>query len=683
MAGLVTAWELTHGDWQDHVESVTVIQRGHRLGGKGASSRGVHDRIEEHGLHVLLGYYDATFRVMRQVYAELDRERSDPTCPIRSWWDAVAPAGDVGLVDRGSDGWAPFVTRFSRNDDLPGEPGAEDRPLQPVQVLARAVQLLLDFHRSLADPPKRAPQLTLRTSPGPWSPAGSRPWVVAAVRGGALTLLAGLLEAAGQAARLGSALRVDATTSTTLAAALRRWLADARAAALGDPQARRIWQLVDLVTATVVGMLVDGVLTEDAARRLDDLDFRAWLARHGAASQTLDSPIVRGMYDLVFAYADGDRARPQFAAGLGLQLGGRMLFDFKGSIFWRMNAGMGEVVFAPLHQALRRRGVQLRYFRRLDRLDTDGRRVTAIDLTRQADLLPGRGAYDPLVRVGGLPAWPERPLLDQLVEDPGAGLEQHGSVRGTGHERLVAGRDFDIAVLAVSLGMVPHVAPALVAANPAWQRMVTQVRTVATRAAQLWLTVDDAALGWPGPAGVTLSGFGDTFDTWASMSHLLPLEGWPVGAAPRGLAYLCSVLPEHTSRDPDATAAVRADLETFLTDDVAALWPAAVDDGGFRWDLLVDPAGRVGPARLAAQLVRANTDPSDRYVQSVPGSGRHRLPPDGSGYDNLALAGDWTACGLDAGCLEAATRSGVLAARAVLDGAVGSRGVADRAGDVA
>ena len=87
------------------------------------------------------------------------------------------------------------------------------------------------------------------------------------------------------------------------------------------------------------------------------------------------------------------------------------------------------------------------------------------------------------------------------------------------------------------------------------------------------------------------------------------------------------------------------------------------------------PAGttgaRVGPDRLGAQYVRANLDPSDRYVQSLPGSGRHRLAPGGTGLDNLVVAGDWTACGFDAGSMEAATRSGVLAARAVLSGSKG------------
>ena len=96
MGGLATAWELSSGEWRKHIDSITVYQRGWRLGGKGASSRGRFGRIEEHGLHVLLGYYDATFRVLREVYGELNRDLTDPACPIRSWQDALSPAGDIG-----------------------------------------------------------------------------------------------------------------------------------------------------------------------------------------------------------------------------------------------------------------------------------------------------------------------------------------------------------------------------------------------------------------------------------------------------------------------------------------------------------------------------------------------------------------------------------------------------------
>ena len=52
------------------------------------------------------------------------------------------------------------------------------------------------------------------------------------------------------------------------------------------------------------------------------------------------------MYDLVFAYVDGDRDQPRFCAGLGLFLAGKFFFDYHGSLFWHMRAGMGDIVFA-------------------------------------------------------------------------------------------------------------------------------------------------------------------------------------------------------------------------------------------------------------------------------------------------------------------------------------------------
>jgi uncharacterized protein with NAD-binding domain and iron-sulfur cluster len=667
MAGLATAWELSSGEWRERLGSITIYQRGWRLGGKGASSRGRHGRIEEHGLHVLLGYYDATFRLLREVYGELDRTVTDPNCPIRSWQEAVAPTGDVGLAEHDGAAWSHFVTTFSQNGSLPGELGAEDRPLPPLEVAVRAMRLLVDFHRSLGSSSGSA-RLHLSGSPVPRS---RRPDLETLIRAGGLTALATLLEATERATRIAADATLASSTVQALAAVLGGWRDGIRAAVMADPAARRTWQLVDLVVTNLVGMSAEGLLSGSGYERIDHLDYREWLAIHGAAKETLDSPIVRGMYDLTFAYERGDRARPRFAAGLGLQLASRMLFDFKGSIFWRMQAGMGEVVFAPLYQALIGRGVEFRFFRRLDRLGlSDGRAIGLIELTRQAELAAGRSSYDPLVRVGGLPCWPARPVVEQLAADPGDHVESHwGPDPGTGNERLLAGEHFDVVVLAVSLGMVPYVASELVIADRAWRDMVDQVATVATRSAQLWLTAGESDIGWDGPPGVTLSGFGDSFDTWASMSHLLPMEAWPTVGPPQSIAYLCGATPDI---DPaHGEEAVRGALARFLDEEVGALWPAAQEADGFRWDLLWDEQGRRGSDRLSGQYLRANLDPSDRYVQSLPGSGRYRIAPGETGFDNLVVAGDWTACGLDAGSVEAATRSGILAARAILDGSIG------------
>jgi len=58
--------------------------------------------------------------------------------------------------------------------------------------------------------------------------------------------------------------------------------------------------------------------------------------------------------------------------------------------------------------------------------------------------------------------------------------------------------------------------------------------------------------------------------------------------------------------------------------------------------------------------------PTERYVLSVSGSSQYRLPVhDPVAFPNLYLAGDWTECTLNCGCMEAATMSGMLCANAL------------------
>jgi len=446
-----------------------------------------------------------------------------------------------------------------------------------------------------------------------------------------------------------------------------------------------------LVLACARGAAADGLLAGPAGfAAIDHLDFREWLAGHSASPETLDSPLVRGMYDLVFAYEDGDPERPRFAAGLGLFLASKLFFEYRGSIFWKMRAGMGEVVFAPLYQALRARGVRFEFFSRVDQLHlaADRRSLAAITVARQARLADGVAAYDPLVTVGGLPCFPARPRQEQLATTPVAGdFESHWG-RRDGEEPviLVAGADFDAAVLATSLGMVPHLCRELLADSGRWRRMVDHVPTVATQAVQLWLRSTDAELGAPS-GNPTVSGMMHPFQTLAAMGHLVERETWPEDERPGTAAYLCSTLTEAVAARPaEAAAVVRDNARAFLEGRAGSVWPGAVDASGrFRWDLLAGGGEAEGPDRLDSQFWTASVDPSDRYVQSPPGSAAHRLRADESGYDNLFLAGDWVNCGLNAGCIEAAVLGGLEAANAVrgrplLEGVSGAWYGLERAG---
>ena len=356
------------------------------------------------------------------------------------------------------------------------------------------------------------------------------------------------------------------------------------------------------------------------------------------------------------------------------------LFQYKGAIFWKMTAGMGDIVIAPMYQALRKRGVEFEFFHRLDALHLDDQHlaIDSITMGRQVRLADGLATYEPLTTVRGLPVFPSVPLADQLADgqiptDGWHSLETHWSDRADAETRVLRrGVDFDHVVLAVSVGMLPIVAGEMIDDRVEWREMTTRVRTVATQAFQIWLRPDEPTLGWHEPA-VTISAYLRPFETWASMPQTLWSEDWPDHDRPGTVAYFCGTL---NAAWPTAESGagylhryqqqVREQATSFIDRNLSPFFPNAVTDEGFDWHLLGGVNGERGRAALDTQHVSVNVDPSDRYVQSVPGTERYRLRPDESGYDNLVLAGDWTDCAMNAGCIEAAVMSGLQAANALL-----------------
>jgi uncharacterized protein with NAD-binding domain and iron-sulfur cluster len=665
MAGLAAAWRLSEPGWQEELDSITVYQRGWRLGGKGASSRGPNGRIEEHGLHLWLGYYENAFRLLREVYAELDRPRTDPAAPIRTWREAMLPARTVGLEDRRADGWHHWLGEFTPNDLEPGAApdGAE---ISVVDILGRALQLVADFMRSLPDGATTTDD-TLGT--------GVRVTVLSAALQ-VIALLRGGLDRAGVRSSVAALDRALAATGEAL-----------HELVAADADLRRTWHLVAVMTAVVRGLLADGLFGDRRDfRALNGEDFLDWILRHGAPPEVADFAFIRGLYDLVFAEADPAVRRTRgVAAGVAVFLSTKMFFEYRGAIFWKMAAGMGDVVFAPLYEALRRRGVRFEFFHRVDGLDLslDRSRIAAVRMGRQARLAPGRDAYEPLVRVGGLPAFPSAPLGEQLdapAAIAGQPLESHFCDWPDADARVLRdGEDFDVVVFALSVGMVPVVCGELVADRPEWRAMADALSTTATQAVQLWLTEDERELGWPEP-GVTVSAYASPLHTWASMPQLIGAERWPPGDRPGSIAYFCGALDAPWPHEEPAgayvqthRARVRANAIDLVERRLAHLLPGTAAGGAFRWELLCGRDGHRGEDAIDTQLYLAGVDPSDRYVQCAPGTDAHRLRPDEGGYDNLVLAGDWTDNGLNAGCIEAAALSGLQAANAVLGRSRGHR----------
>jgi uncharacterized protein with NAD-binding domain and iron-sulfur cluster len=454
-----------------------------------------------------------------------------------------------------------------------------------------------------------------------------------------------------------------------------------------DDELRRVWEIVDIMLAVIRGSLREGLLVSpNGFDAIDKYDCRTWLQKHGAAQDSIDSAFVRGLHDLALAYENGDPTKKRFAAGPGLRGSFRAFFNYRGSFFWKMRAGMGDVVFAPFYEVLRKRGVRFEFFHRLTNVrlaKTSSRSrgempyVAALDFAVQAETRGGR-EYRPLVDVKGLPCWPSQPDWQQFVdggrlEAAGIDFESHWERQQVRSKRLRVETDFDLVVLAIGLGAVPYVARELIAASPRWRDMVEHVATVPTQAFQIWLNEDMNALGWEGPQLSSLSAFEYPFGTWADMTQLVPREQW--SCPPRAIAYFCGALERVDGLDTAAQRErVRRAAVDFLNNDVASLWPqAGRRPGEFRWDLLIDPhatdqSGQASTAderRFDSQFWTANINPSDQYVLSLPGTSRYRISPLEMQFDNLTVAGDWTDCGLNIGCVEAAIMSGRLAAHAL------------------
>ena len=602
--------------------------------------------------------------MLRECYTELDRATTDPAAPIKTWDQALIPGDNLGLADKFGSDWLIWLGTFSRNDGLPGEPDATGSEMTVMDFTRRALRLVRDF----AESQRGAIPVGLALSTSAEPPPATRS--IDAVADAAFAALLALADPRAFQ-RTVTQLIEDALDAVRNALDYER-----------RPDHKRSWLLLSLMTAVIRGILADNLVTDPRGfRAINDEDFNAWLLRHGAHPDVLDFALVRGLYDLVFAYEDADPMRPSFGAGLAIFLTGLTLFEYKGAIFWKMTAGMGDVVIAPLYQALRGRGVEFEFFHRLDALHLDDRRlaIDAITMGRQVRLADGITHYEPLTRVRGLPVFPDTPLTEQLAApdqipcDGWHSLETYWSDHADAETRVLRrGVDFDHVVLAVSVGMLPVVAAELIEDRAEWKEMTSRIRTVATQAFQIWLRPDEPSLGWNEPA-VTISGYLRPFETWASMPQTLWSEDWPEDDRPGTVAYFCGTLnAAWPTAEVGADYArryeqrVREDAAAYIDRNLKLYFPAAVSERGFSWHLLSGVNGERRLAALTTQHVSVNVDPSDRYVQSVPGTERYRLRPDESGYDNLVLAGDWTDSGMNAGCIEAAVLSGLEAANALL-----------------
>ncbi len=699
VGSVTAAVQLSKPGWRDHFKSITLYQQGWRLGGKGASGRGPGLRIEEHGLHIWFGFYENAFRMMDLAHRELDRleqEEGRERWPLafKRVEESFTPFSEISLTDHDGCCWKLWTADFFDYTD--DRPWLEDDPRAPGErpdewsvafYAGRCLHLAADLAWSLVlsetgleitDDPYPAEEQGFSSldhaADGLWAALGGDIQGVLRAAGHAFDhLTADLLENRAMLDLLELVVRGLEIALDFLRA---RYDAVVRA----HDGVRRAWYVVDLMIAIVRGLIEDGVIAAGSFDVVNGMDFREWLLSHGARRESVDSALVRTViYDLAFGYRGGDPQRPACEAGTALRGLLRTFFTYRGALMWKMNAGMGDVVFAPLYELLIKRGVEVRFFNRVEEVRARDGAVTEIEIDVQANVPTDTTAESYLQVAADAPyVWPNNPggILGPGDAAPAAVYESWYAPRDQTRVATKVLRrgdpedGFEFVVFGFPISCVEKIAPDLPAGSDRWRQAVDALETVPTQAMQLWLTRPACELA-DVETGIVAGGYVEPFDTWADMQHLVGQER--TGAAT--VAYFCNVIGD--SEPPPRGAAdawlaqqqqlVRAHALQFLGRDIGSLWPKTVRsrEGGFDWELLLDSSGGVGEARLDAQFLRVNVEPSERYVLSVPGSSAKRIAPDQTGFTNLYAAGDWTDCTLNAGCVEAAAISGIVAANGI------------------
>jgi uncharacterized protein with NAD-binding domain and iron-sulfur cluster len=680
IAGLTAAYYLTRTESLRAKHAVTLYQIGWRLGGKGATGRR-DGRIEEHGLHVWFGFYDNAFRMLREVYRDWVRDSDNP---LQSWRDALKPQAFTPI---GPD-FLPF--NWPANAGVPGDGHLCWTPWQAfTELLGLVTAVIEDWHE------ERERQGQAHSSPVTVSAdvtAHLRQTQAGAnLAGRTFANTHHALAAATQWARsfgpthhgphnhhLPSLVALLHQTHQSFLSSLPAAGADAGQAAMSD--------VLDLFYGFANGFVYDFLIDGKTAREVDAQEFRAWLIAHGTSrAVAADSFIARALYDTMFQYEEGDLARPSYAAGTSVQVILRLFGTYKGTGLWEMQAGMGEVIVAPIYQLLKARGVAFQFFRDVTKLalDADRTHVAEIHLTRQAD--PIGAEYQPTFKCGGMDCWPAEPFWDQLENGPALRAARvdfespWSQYQPAGHDVLEHGVHFDDVVLAISLGVFkrlnadPTLADELSAANPAFKTMTEKIGLVPSMALQIWSPRTLGGLGWRCPKPATVAGV-EPLDIWADMSQALRFEGWQGDTKPQSVHYFTGVMHTTAYRNPRSAHATQREseaeltkiCESWLSEQGPRIWSDAVtSDGRFDWYALWAAAGLHGPERLSQQYIRANVSPTECCPGSAAGTTQYRLKAGDSGFANLTLAGCWIDTGFNTTCIEGAVMSGMEASRAI------------------
>lgn len=682
-AGLSAAFHLTSEEgWKEKLD-ITIYQMGWRLGGKGSTGRDEHKdhRLEEHGIHGFCRFYFNTFEMMKKAYGELCEE-SLARLPVKTMDQAFIGSSYTLGIEHTGDSWTVRPGRLPRKGGKPWEDGDSFTSPSSRGVVSGLLEETIRRGRDGDLDALGWNDLVPATNRMP-DPTGAAVKVDQALRR-AIRATTEVLDTKDATAALSLALIVQGIDAvrTDLVSLIAAAVDSAREGR--DQGALRALTSVDLYLAVFRGLVDDFVLWPGFdLDTLDSIDYRAWLKRHGASPATLDSSSVYAVANMLFAYPEGDTDRePALSAASWLGWFLRVVLG-RGDYFYLMAAGTGETVILPLYLLLVERGVRFEFFHRLTSLesgqDEQGRCVVdTLVFDRQA-VAKLESGYDPVDVAPqlGFGVWPDQPLLDRLHNGKvGEDYEAWPGIDTVDEVPLRRGEHFDYVVWAIPPSMIPLVGDAELQAR--WSEVVRCLPTIATQAAQIWLTTPTLELGpeCEYPERYATAAFPNPLNGMVSFDDVLGFEGGgPNG--PKGLFYLCGPIafdgePSEETRPRDLEAVLDNVRETLRQ--IGHFLPKAIprppdpsEPMQIDFALLHTAGGGSpnGPDRLLQQYFRVNSRPTEAYVQAPAGSASGRLDPWDCGYANMVPAGDWIYTGINVGAFEGAVTGGKLAAFAL------------------
>ena len=327
---MATAYLLSSGANKGRFD-VTVYQMGHRLGGKCAITRGPGGRIQEHGVHMLFGFYHNTFAMLRDLYKEVEPLLPEDY-PIKTLMQAYLEKNDAAMAQEFTDiPWTrwdyglPVHSKDPRKEDAP--PFDKSNLWLNMYLLIRLgftqlkyifktkVEPLKEKHSALYDTTwpilNRVGDLLQKILSGS-SDNDLFNWLERAE----ITVVQGLLNGIGGA----------------IVASGLIWLI-------------RLYEAAQLGLALIHGYLVEKPKTW---QDLDKWDFHDFLQHYGMPKSLEWCSLVGVVYLAAFSFDNFERTKGSLSCGAALNMTFNTLLYYRGSWAYYFAAGCADIMITPI-----------------------------------------------------------------------------------------------------------------------------------------------------------------------------------------------------------------------------------------------------------------------------------------------------------------------------------------------